>query len=120
MHSRLSWCSPVSKAELSNSSHAGQTHVGDTWMPWRCARETSSCRNSAWDSLETVPCCNKSTCTETSGCRRAGRTGRGCSKGIFLWRLVGNCLSHHQHLVVLSPILTLNSNKHLKDNPIVP
>lgn len=87
-------------------------------MPWRCARQTSSCRNRAWDSLETVPCCNKSTCTETLGCHRTRHTGQGCSKRDLSLLARGQLsLSHHQHLDVLSPVLTLNSNKHLKDKP---
>lgn len=106
---------PGALLQAKRSSLTGLTHVGHAWMPWGCPRQTSSSRDRARGGLEMVPPCRKPTGAQTSGCRRAGGAGRGCSEGDF--SLPAPFFSRRQHLGVLSPILTPDRNKHLRDKP---
>lgn len=94
----------------------GLTRVADTWMLWRCPRQSSSCRDRE-DMPGISSFLQKISGTQTSGCRHAGCAGRGRSKGNLYCQLLGNRLSCCQHPGVLSLILTLSRNKRLKDKP---
>lgn len=72
---------PGALLRAKQSSLTGLTHVGHTWMPRGCPRQTSSSRDRARGGLEMVPPCRKPTGAQTSGCRRAGGAGQRCSEG---------------------------------------